>query len=63
MLIKTHIDQITHIKLIQYQPYQFITRARKDNYIYLWDNRMLETFVSYYEFPLYGNQRTGFDIH
>lgn len=38
---------------------QFFSLARKDNYVYLWDRRNIDSFIQVYENRLYGNQRTG----
>lgn len=56
------MDLVTRIKGVPLREHLVVTMARKDNFSYLWDCRRLDTFLNYYEQPLYGNQRIGLDV-
>lgn len=56
------MDLVTRIKKVKEGEGYFVTVARKDNLTYLWDLRNMKEFVSCFEHPKYGNQRTGLDI-
>ena len=56
------MDLVTRIKKVPYSDYNFVSLARKDNFCYCWDLRNMKNFLTYFQHPLYGNQRTGLEI-
>lgn len=62
LFMQPHMDLVTQIKYIPTQDHYFVSIARKDNFCYLWDQRNLSQYVTYFEHFRHGNQRTGLDV-
>jgi WD40 repeat protein len=46
--LKPHMDMVTKLHSIKEKEHNFISTARKDNLSYLWDSRMMKTYVRYF---------------
>ena len=43
--LKPHMDMVTQLHSIKGKEHSFISIARKDNISYIWDSRMMKTYV------------------